>query len=25
LAFHLPGICWLVLAVGSLRPTYLGR
>ena len=25
LASHLPGICWLVLAVGSLRPTYLGR
>ena len=25
LAFHLPGICWLVLAVGSLRPTNLGR
>ena len=22
---HLPGICWLALAVGSPRPTYLGR
>ena len=22
---HLPGICWLGLAVGSPRPTYLGR
>jgi hypothetical protein len=25
LATNRPGICWLVLAVGSLRPTNLGR
>ena len=25
LAIHRPDICWLVLAVGSLRPPYLGR